>query len=89
MKSSINFKKGVILLGLFLFLQNTAFAQEIKLVNLDIFNNRNELLVCAYIQGAFQDKINKYLLIGVPATISFFITLYKVRDMWIDKKFRI
>ena len=86
MKSSINFKKGVILLGLFLFLQNTAFAQEIKLANLDIFNNRNDLLVCVNIQGAFQDKINKYLLIGVPAKISFFITLYKVRDMWIDKK---
>ncbi len=86
MKSSINFKKGVILLGLFLFLQNTAFAQEIKLANLDIFNNRDNLLVYVNIQGAFHDKINKYLLIGVPATFSFFITLYKVRDMWIDKK---
>jgi len=86
MKSSINFKKGVIFLGLFLFIQNTAFAQEIKLANLDIFNNRNDLLVYVNIQGAFQDKIKKYLLIGVPATFSFFITLYKVRDLWIDKK---
>ncbi len=86
MRSSINFKKGVVLLGLFLFIQNTAFAQEIKLANLDIFNNRNDLLVYVNIQGAFHDKINKCLLIGVPATISFFITLYKVRDMWIDKK---
>ncbi len=48
--------------------------------------NRNDLLVYVNIQGAFQDKINKYLLIGVPATISFYITLYKVRYMWIDKK---
>lgn len=86
MKSSINFKKGVILLSLLLFIQNTAFAQEIKLANLDIFNNRNDLLVYVNIQGAFQDKINKYLLIGVPVTISYYITLYKVRDMWIDKK---
>jgi hypothetical protein len=86
MKSSINFKKGVILLGLFLFIQNTAFAQEIKLANLDIFNNRNDLLVYVNIQDAFQDKVNKYLLIGVPVTISFYITLYKVRYMWIDKK---
>ena len=86
MKSSINFKKGVILLSLLLFMQNTAFAQEIKLANLDIFNNQDDLLVYVNIQGAFQDKINKYILIGVPATFSFFITLYKVRDMWIDKK---
>ena len=86
MKSSINFKKGVVLLSLFLFMQNTAFAQEIKLANLDIYNNRNDLLVYVNIQGAFQDKVNKYLLIGVPVTISFYITLYKVRYMWIDKK---
>jgi len=86
MKSSIQFKKGVILLSLFLFIQNTAFAQEIKLTNLDIANTRDDLLVYVNIQGAFQDKIKKYLLIGVPATFSFHITLYKVRDMWIDKK---
>jgi hypothetical protein len=69
-----------------LFIQNTAFAQEIKLANLDIFNNLNNLQVYVNIQGAFQDKINKYILIGMPASISFYITLYKVRDMWIDEK---
>ena len=86
MKSSIHFKKVIIPLSLFLLTQNTAFAQEIKLAKLDIFNNRNDLQVYVNLQGAFPDKIKEYILIGLPASISFYITLYKVRDMWIDKK---
>jgi hypothetical protein len=86
MKSSINFKKVVILLSLFLLKQNMAFAHEIKLANLDIFSNRDDLQIYVNLQGAFQDKIKQYILIGVPAQISFFVTLYKVRDMWIDEK---
>lgn len=86
MKSSIHFKKVIIPLGLFLLIQNPAFAQEIKLAKLDIFNNRDELQVYVNLQGAFPDKIKEYILIGLPASISFYITLYKVRDMWIDKK---
>ena len=86
MKSSSHFKKRVILISLFLFIQNTAFAQEIKIRNLNIANTRDDLLIYINIQGAFPDKIKNSVLSGVQAKFSFFITLYQVRDMWIDKK---
>ena len=86
MKSSSHFKKRVILISLFLLIQNTVFSQEVKLANLKIANTRDDLLVYVNMQGAFQDKIKNSVLSGVQAKFSFFITLYQVRDMWIDKK---
>ena len=86
MKYSNHFKIKVVLLTLFLFLKSPAFAQEIKLANLNIDNTRDDLMLYFNVKGAFQEKIKQLVLIGVPATFSFFITLYQVRDMWIDKK---
>ena len=86
MKSFIHFKKGIVFLSLFLFIQNTVFAQEVKLTNLKIANTRDDLLVYVNMQGAFQDKIKNSVLSGVQAKFSYFITLYQVRDIWIDKK---
>lgn len=36
------------------------------------------------VEDAFIDEIKKAILSGVPTTFSFFITLYKVRNLWLD-----
>ena len=38
------------------------------------------------VQGAFTDKMKNAVLTGVPITFSFFINLYQVRNLWLDKK---
>ena len=86
MKSSNHLIKTLFFLGLFLLCQHTAFAQEIKLTNLNVDNTRDDLLVYFNVNGAFQDKIKASVLIGVPTTFSFFVALYQVRNIWIDKK---
>jgi len=86
MKSSNHFKIEVILLTLFLFLKSPAFAQEIKLTNFNINNTRDDVMLYFNVKGAFQEKIKQSVLIGVPVTFSFFVTIYQIRDMWIDKK---
>ena len=38
------------------------------------------------VEGAFTDKMKNAVLSGVPITFSFFINLYQVRNLWMDKK---
>jgi len=57
-----------------------------SLKNIIITNTRDDLIVYLKVQGAFTEKIKKVILSGVPTTFSFFITLYRVRDLWFDKK---
>ncbi len=61
-------------------------AQEAKLANIIVTNNRDDFLIYLTVEGAFQDKMKMAILSGVPTTFSFFITLYQNRKMWPDKK---
>jgi len=63
-----------------------AFAKEARLSNIIVTNTRDDLLVYLNVEGAFRDKMEKAILSGVPATFSFFITLYRVRNLWLDKE---
>lgn len=63
-----------------------AAGQGASLKNIIITNTRDDLIVYLKVQGAFTEKIKKVILSGVPTTFSFFITLYRVRDLWFDKK---
>ena len=63
-----------------------ASAQEAKLANIIVTNNRDDFLIYLSVEGAFQEKMKKAILSGVPTTFSFYITLYQTRKMWPDKK---
>jgi hypothetical protein len=67
-------------------MQNAAFASEARLTDIIVTNTRDDLLVFLNVEGAFNDKIKKAVLTGVPATFFFYITLYQARNMWFDKK---
>ncbi len=86
MKSLINRKICVIFFGVLFLTQNMAFGQEARLTNIIVTNTRDDLLVYMNVEGAFREKMKNAVLSGVPATFSFIITLYQVRNLWMDKK---
>jgi hypothetical protein len=79
-------KTCIILLVILFFGQNPAFALDARLTNIIVTNTRDDLLLYLNVEGAFREKMKKAVLSGVPATFSFFITLYRARSLWIDKK---
>jgi hypothetical protein len=80
----MNRKTYVILFGILFFVQNSAFAQDARLTNIIVTNTSDDLLMYLNVEDAFIDEIKKAILSGVPTTFSFFITLYKVRNLWFD-----
>ncbi len=84
MKLSMNRKICVILFGILFFVQNSAFAQDARLTNIIVTNTSDDLLMYLNVEGAFIDEIKEAILSGVPITFSFFITLYKVRNLRFD-----
>ena len=74
----------ILLSSLFLF-QTPAFAQDARLVNINISNTRDDLLIYFNVEGAFREKLKKAVLSGATTTFSFYINLYRVRSFWPDK----
>lgn len=70
----------------FLFFQHSVSAQDAVLKNIIVTNTRDDLLVFLSVEGAFREKMIKAILSGVPASFSFFLDLYQVRNLWPDKK---
>jgi Domain of unknown function (DUF4390) len=65
-----------------------AFAQKAVLSNIIVTNTRDDLLVYMNVDGAFTPKMKNAILSGVPATFSFYISFYQVRNFWFDYKIR-
>ena len=87
MKSASIRKMFILLVGVLMILPTTApLAQEAKLKNIIVTNTRDDLLIYLTVEGAFREKMEKALSSGVPATFSFFINLYRVRNLWFNKQ---
>lgn len=75
--------------ALFLFVvligHGSAFAQEARLTNITVSNTRDDLLLYLNLEGAFNEKLNKAILSGVPASFSFVTKLNRVRNVWLDR----
>jgi len=54
------------------------------LVNIKLANTRDDLLTYFEVKNAFTDKINQAVQNGIPTTFSFYVTLYKTSDSWLD-----
>ncbi len=85
MTSMVNRKIFIILLSTLFLVNSPCFAQEARLVNINISNTRDDLLIYYSVEGAFREKSKNAILSGAPATFSFYVTLYKVRNFWMDK----
>jgi len=75
-----------ILIVILIIIQAPAFAQEARLTNINVSNNRDDLLLFFTLDGAFREKLKTAISSGVPATFSFYISLYRVRDLWFDRE---
>jgi hypothetical protein len=84
----INRKIWIIFFAIIFMLQNLAFAQDqnARIANMTVTNTRDHLLLYLNIEGAFRDDTKKAILNGVPATFTFFISLYQVKNFWFDNK---
>lgn len=58
---------------------------DARLTNIIVTNTQKELLLYLSVKDAFPERIRNTIESGVPATFSFFIKLYKVRNFWPDK----
>jgi hypothetical protein len=68
------------------FVHGLAMANDATLTNIIVTNTRDDLLVYLSVEGAFTQKMENAVKRGVPASFSFFVNLYRARDMWLDKK---
>lgn len=79
-------KAYLIFFCLLLCITSIGYAQDAVLSDIIVTNTRDDLIVYLTVKGAFRDKMKNAILSGVPASFSFFITLYQARNFWIDKK---
>jgi len=56
------------------------------LENIFITNTRDDLVSYFKITGAFTEKMSEAVLKGVPASFSFFVSVYRNRYGWFDEK---
>ena len=85
MKTPLLTKIYAVLLCVVLFLPSFAFAANAKLTEIEVSNNRDDLLLFLKVDGAFNKELKEAVLNGIPATFSFFITLEESRTLWPDK----
>lgn len=85
----IPIKKRILIfafISLFALVQGLALAQEAKLSNIIVTNTRDDLLIYLTVEGAFTDKMRHAVESGVPTSFSFYVDLYRSRNMWFAKK---
>ncbi|SLM28286.1 conserved hypothetical protein [Desulfamplus magnetovallimortis] len=64
----------------------TLAARHVTLKNIFVANTRDDLVLYFTVDDAFTETIKEALLKGVPASFSFFISIYRKNDAWLDQK---
>lgn len=82
---SMRVKVAAILAGVLLS-HAIAYSQDATLENIIVTNTRDDLLLYMNVNGAFTADMKKAVLSGVPASFSFFISLYRKRSFWLDER---
>ncbi len=86
MRKTIMRMTTVVCLTTFLLMTGIARAQDARLENIIVTNTRDSLLLYLTAKDAFSPKIIKAIQSGVPATFTYYINLYLVRGLWLDKE---
>lgn len=56
------------------------------LTNIKLANTRDDLLIYFKVKNAFPQKITQAIENGIPTTFSYYVSLYRTSDLWLDKK---
>ncbi len=75
-----------VLTGIILATPTLSFALDAILTNIIVTNTRDDLLLYLTVQNAFPPEIEETINSGVPATFSFYINLYRIRNFWLDRE---
>lgn len=78
-------KTYILFFCIMLYLPGLVLAQDAKLTDMEISNNRDDLLIFLRVDGAFNQQLEEAVLNGIPATFSFFIILEEIVPLWPDK----
>jgi len=63
-----------------------AWGRDARLSNIVVTNTRDDLLVYLTVEGCFTTEMKQAVLTGVPITFSFYISLYRARNFWFDRR---
>jgi len=86
MMSDVSKNICIVILIFYIIFPCNSGAQDAALTNIIVTNTRDDLLIYLTVEGAFREKMKNAVLSGVPTTFSFFIHLYRVRNLWPDKE---
>jgi len=76
----------ILLLFTIVFLSNVTYASKASLQDIVWDKVDGNLIVSFKLKGVFSSQLNEVVLNGTPVTFTFFVNLYQVRDLWVDKK---
>jgi hypothetical protein len=68
------------------FFCNATYARKAGLQDIVWDKIDGNLIVSFKLNNVFSSQLNEVVLNGTPITFSYFVTLYEVRDFWVDKK---
>ena len=76
----------ILLLFTIVFLSNVTYASKASLQDIVWDRIDDNLIVSFKLKDVFSSQLNEVVLNGTPVTFTFFVNLYQVRDLWVDKK---
>lgn len=76
----------VLLFFTILFFCNATYARKAGLQDIIWDKVDGNLIVSFKLNDAFSSQLNEVVLNGTPITFAYFVTLYEVRDFWVDKE---
>jgi len=63
-----------------------AFAQGVRIDNVIVTNTPQAVMVSFEVKDAFTKDIEEAIKSGIPTTFTFFVELYKKRELWFDER---
>jgi len=78
--------QSFLLFCIIVFSYNVTYASKAGLQDIVWDKLGGNLIVSFKLKDVFSSQLNEVVLNGTPVTFTFFVTLYQVRDLWLDKK---
>ena len=75
-----------LLFCIIVFFYSVTYARNVSLQNIVWDKVDGNLIVSFKLKDVFSQQLNEVVLNGTPVTFTFFVVLYQVRDLWVDKK---
>jgi hypothetical protein len=79
-------KIWLVFLCFYFLAEGSLLAQEAKLTNFAIIRHNDDLLFKMNLEGAFAEEMNRAIMTGVSATFSYYVKLYKIKNLWFNSK---